>query len=124
MAGEHYKSALEFYSNILTANPEDPETLSCLGISAAGLHEKPLALEAGQKAVELTVYDVIGRSDRKRDLAKIYVSLGEYDKCAKLLEELLDNPSNISMKLLKIDPVWKPVFDRPEFSKILLKYGD
>jgi tetratricopeptide (TPR) repeat protein len=56
-------------------------------------------------------------------LAQIYSMIGEYDKAIELLEELLKNPSDISIKLLQIDPVWKPLQNKTGFKELLIKYS-
>jgi len=122
LARSHYKSAFEYYTKLLAENPDDPEFLSLVGIAAAGLKERAKALEAGQKALDITRYNGLEKSDRMLDLANIYVVLGEYDKALDLIEELLKNPSSLSPGLLKLDPVWKPLSGRSRFKAILEKY--
>ncbi|MFZ0282749.1 MAG: hypothetical protein WAL29_13945 [Bacteroidales bacterium] len=124
MAREHYKNAFEFFNKKLSDNPDNPETLSLIGISAAGLNERTIAVEAGEKAVKLAESDYMVKKWRIRDLAQIYVMVREYDKALKLLEELLKNPSDFSTKLLQIDPVWRPIIKKPDYNKVLLKYSN
>ena len=123
MVSEHYKAALEYFYKCLADNPDDPLILGSFGIAAAGLKERAKALDAGQKAIMLTRYNGSDKSDRMVEMAQIYVMLGEYDKCLKILDELLRNPSNISIKLLQLDPVWKPLRGRPEFKKLYSDYS-
>jgi len=123
MAREYYKSAHEYYTEFLKQFPDNPGILGAIGISAAGLNNRKIAIEAGQKAVNLTTYDGIDKSDRERDLAQIYVMLGEYSKGIAILDELLKKPSGISIKLLQIEPVWKPLWEMPEFKKLISEYS-
>jgi tetratricopeptide (TPR) repeat protein len=122
LARSHYKSAFEYYNRRLVENPDDPGILGLIGISAAGLKERAKALDAGVKALTLTKYNGMDKSDRMMDLANIYMVLGEYDKAMDLIEELLKNPSSLSPGLLKLDPVWKPLSERPRFKALLEKY--
>lgn len=115
---EYYKSASEYYSNKLINDPENPLLLSLSGISSAGLNDREKARLSGEKAVELEVYDFLEKSDRKRDLARIYTMLGENKKALALLNELITPPSNLSVRLLQIDPVWAPLYKTPEFIKL------
>ena len=124
MASEYYKSALEYYNEFLKQYPDNPEILSATGISAAGLNDRKRAMEDGQKAISLTKYNGIDKSDRERDLAQIYVMLGEYTKGIDLLDELLKKPSGISLKLLQIEPVWKPLLEMSEFNKLISAYSN
>ncbi len=64
LARSHYKSAFEYYTKLLAENPDDPEFLSLVGIAAAGLKERAKALEAGQKALDITRYNGLEKSDR------------------------------------------------------------
>jgi tetratricopeptide (TPR) repeat protein len=123
MAREHYKSALEFYDKCLADNPEDPEILSYIGISAAGINDRLKAIESGQKAVRLAGYNYSKKNLSIEYLAQIYTMLREYDKASELLEQLLKNPSDISVKLLQIDPVWKPLQNSPGFKNLLINYS-
>jgi tetratricopeptide (TPR) repeat protein/TolB-like protein len=124
MASEHYGAALEYFNRYLADNPEDPAILGSIGIAAAGLRERTKALEACEKAIMLTRYNGPDKSDRMIEMAQVYVMLGDYDKSLKILDELLKNPSNISIKLLQLDPFWKPLHDKPGFKKLLLDYSD
>lgn len=123
-AVQHYKSAFEFYGERLKDDPENLDHLSFFGISAAGLNDKLKAVEAGQKALKLAEYNYSQKTWRKEYLAQIYTMLGEYDKAFELLEQLLKNPSDISIKLLQIDPVWGPIWDKPKHQELLQKYSN
>jgi tetratricopeptide (TPR) repeat protein len=123
MANEHYKAALEYFNKCLADNPDDPAILGSIGIAAAGLKDRARALDAGHKAISLTKYNGTDKSDRMGEMAQIYVMLGDYDKSLEILDELLKNPSNISIKLLQIDPVWKPLQGMPEFKKLISDYS-
>ena len=56
---------------------------------------------------------------RIEDLAKIYVMVGEYDAALEQIKMLLTIPSRLSVKLLLLDPAWKPLWNLPEFKKII-----
>jgi hypothetical protein len=88
-----------------------------------GNREKGVA--AGKKAIDLSVEDKnkMKESDMIITLAQIYTKLGLFDEAIKSIEYLLENPSNFSPKLLELDPVWKPLLDRPEIKSLLRKYS-
>jgi hypothetical protein len=88
-------------------------TLSHLGISAAGLNDKTKAIEAGQKAVKMAESQYMEKKWRIKDLAQIYVMVREYNRSLLLLEELLNTPSDFSIKMLQVDPVWMPLREKP-----------
>jgi hypothetical protein len=56
---------------------------------------------------------------RVEDLARIYVMVGEYDAALEQIKLLLPIPSRLSVKLLLLDPAWKPLWNLPEFKKLI-----
>jgi TolB-like protein/Tfp pilus assembly protein PilF len=106
--------------------PEDPRILSSLGIAHAGLGEKEVAINYGKEAVDLYSLEkdaLIGLS-RIEELALVYVMVEEYDAALEQIEILLSNPGPYSAPLLKLDPRWKPLWDHPEFIRLMEKYAE
>jgi len=119
-AKDYYSKSKITLDSMILKNPEDSRLYSALGISYAGMGKKTKAIEAGKKGLDLMpinkeAYRGVFRAE---DLAKIYVMVGEYDAALLLIKELLDMPSRLSVKLLLLDPVWKPLWNLPEFKKI------
>ncbi len=56
---------------------------------------------------------------RVEDLARIYVMVGEFDAAIDQLEFLLSRPGQLSIPLLRLDPAWAPLRDRPHFKKLI-----
>ena len=61
---------------------------------------------------------------RLEDMARIYTMIGEYELAVKQLDQLLSMPGLISVNLLKKDPVWEALWDRPEFVRLLEDYPE
>ncbi len=122
-ARTYFDSALVFLKKELIKDPENSMKYSNIGIAYAGLKSKSKAIEAGEKALKLTEDNALKESDRKRDLAQIYVMLGDFDSSLKQIDDLLKNPSCFSLKLMQLDPVWKPLIYQPGFQKILTGYS-
>jgi TolB-like protein/Tfp pilus assembly protein PilF len=103
--------------------PDDSKLFSALGIAYAGLGQKGKAIEAGAKAVSLMPIskDAYFGVYRIEDLARIFVMVGEYNKAIDQVKLLLSIPGPISKKMLLLDQTWKPLWDMPEFKKILRK---
>ena len=83
--------------------------------------KKEKAIEAGKRAVELMpinkeAYRGVARVE---DLARIYVMVGEYDAALEQIKFLLSLPGPLSVKMLQLDPDWKPLWNLPEFKKII-----
>jgi non-specific serine/threonine protein kinase len=55
-------------------------------------------------------------------LAEIYATVGEQDAAIEQLDHLLSIPAEISVPMLRMDPVWDPLRDNPKFSELLDKY--
>jgi len=49
--------------------------------------------------------------------------LREYDKALIIIEELLNNPSDFSIQLLQIDPVWKALRNKTGYRELIRKYS-
>ena len=95
-----------------------------LGIAFAGLGRRDDAVREGKLGLEL----LAGRRDailgfRLKDLAQIYVMVGEHDDAIGQLERLLSIPAFFSAGYLKADPAWNALRDHPRFVALLEKHG-
>jgi serine/threonine-protein kinase len=122
-AYSYYDSARVVIESRIKQRPDDPRLYSAAGYAYAGLGKKEKAVNAGMKAVELMPVnkEAYRGASRSEDLARIYVMSGEYGKAIELIDQLLKIPSRISVKILLLDPVWKPLWDLPEFKVIINK---
>ncbi len=116
---QFYDSARVTLESRILRTPEDPRLYSAIGIAYAGLGLKEKAIEAGKKAVELMPISTEAYRGvlRLKDLARIYVMVGEYDAAIEQLEIVLAHPGPLSVKLLELDPDWKPLWNLPEFKR-------
>jgi tetratricopeptide (TPR) repeat protein len=119
-AHEYFGAARTTLDSMILKNPNDPRLYSAIGFAYAGLGLKEKAIEAGKKAVELMPINKEAYRGvfRVEDLARIYVMVGEYDAALEQIKLLLTIPSRLSVKLLLLDPDWKPLWNIPEFKKI------
>jgi TolB-like protein/Tfp pilus assembly protein PilF len=119
-AHAYFDSARITLESRILKNPGDPRLYSAIGIAYAGLGQKEKAIEAGKKGVDLMLIEKEAYRGvfRVEDLARIYVMVGEYDAALEQIKLLLTVPSRLSVKLLRLDPVWKPLWNLPEFKKI------
>lgn len=120
-----YDSALMILETALQENDEDHRIMASIGIAFAGLGNKKRAIEFGKRAYNLYSFekDAFGGLYRVADLAYIYVLLEDYDNALEQLEILLSKPGPYSAALLKLDPVWKPLWDHPDFIRLTEKYA-
>jgi len=120
----YYDSARVMLESKLKEFPDDARMHSSLGIAYAGLDKKDKAIEEGKRGVELLPISKEAWNGyyRELDLAKIYTMVREYDLAIDKIDYLLSIPGELSVPLIKIDPVWKPLLSIPRFQKVLEKY--
>jgi len=121
---EFYSSARIFLENKIKEQPDDSRFYSALGIAYAGLGLKDKAIQEAIRATELlpASKEYWRGIYRVKDLAQVYVMVGEYDKAFDQIEYLLSIPGELSIPLLKLDPVWAPLCSLPRFQKLVQKY--
>jgi TolB-like protein/Flp pilus assembly protein TadD len=117
----YYDSTRILLEKKINEMPEDSRFYSAIGIAYAGLGYKEKALAAGEKAVEIMPIEkeAYKGTYRIEDLARINVMVIEYTNAMEQIKLLLSIPGPISTKLLLLDPAWKPLWDLPEFKKII-----
>jgi tetratricopeptide (TPR) repeat protein len=123
-ARDYYDSALVVLNIKVSADSTNSFLHGFLGLANAGKGNAAAAVSEGMKAIKMAVADKnkMDESDMIYNLAVIYSMLGRYDDAFRKIEFLLENPSALSVKLLQVDPGWKPLLIRPEFKTILRKY--
>lgn len=121
LAKSYYDSALVFFEKRL----KTIETFSYYiqrGYAYAGLKDYQKAIKSARKGIDL-IDNQMSKSYYLISLAEIYIKCGDFKNGIKILDELLKNPSMMSVNLLLLDPVWDPVKNDPEFSMLLNKYS-
>ena len=121
LAQTYYDSARTFLETRLPERPEDARLHSALGIAYAGLGRKQEAIREGKLAVELlpATKDAVKGPPRVKDLARIYVMIGEYHAAIDQLEVVLSIPRQAWDPFLQLDPIWDPLQDHPRFQRLL-----
>jgi tetratricopeptide (TPR) repeat protein len=100
---------------------EEAHYQSDLCLAYTGLREKEKALEHGRLAVQLlpTTREAFDAPFLIVNLAECLVVFGEYDEAVQMLKQLLSIPGFVSSDYLKLDPLWIPLHDNPEFQNML-----
>ncbi|MHC4595812.1 MAG: tetratricopeptide repeat protein [Planctomycetota bacterium] len=117
----YYESARSVLQAKIEEQPEDARFHSSLGIAYAGLGRKENAIREGKRGAELypVTKDAWGGLQQIKDLARIYVMVGEFDAAIDQLEFLLSKPGLTSIPLLRLDPAWDPLRDHPRFKRLI-----
>ena len=116
-AFEHARTLAE---KLVREAPDDPTRHRQLGAILAGMGLKEDAIDEGKKAVELLPesQDAFDGPQVTAGLAEIYASIGEHDEALRLIDHLLRVPSDMTVHVLKLDPVWDPLRADPAFQKL------
>ncbi len=124
MEKSSYEAALKFLEEKIKEDPEDSRYYSALGIAYAGLTRKNDAIRAAEKATEILPIskEAYRGALRATDLAQVYTMVGEYDKAFDLIDQLLSIPGELSIPLLRIDPIWTPLRSQSRFQKLLDRF--
>jgi TolB-like protein/DNA-binding winged helix-turn-helix (wHTH) protein/Flp pilus assembly protein TadD len=122
-----YDSARALLETEARKLPNEARLHSALGLAYAGLDRKEEAIREGSLATELcpTERDAWSGPDYKRELARIYVMVGEYGKALEVLRQLLAVPNRwVSPATLALDPRWAPLRTLPGFGALLQHGAD
>ena len=105
--------------------PEDAKRHSRLGQILACLGEKDAAIAEAKRGTELLPesVDAFDGPTATETLAQVYAMVGEDDKAIDLLDGLLSRPSQVTVMMLKLNPVWDKIRDNPRFVEMLKKHG-
>jgi Flp pilus assembly protein TadD len=105
----------------LLAQPNDPELLSNLSLTDAGLGRKEDALREGRQAVQLVPVsrDAVDGPAYATTLAQVYLWSGEHDAALGELAAVVRLPRGPSYGELRFDPVWDAIRTEPRFEKIM-----
>jgi serine/threonine-protein kinase len=121
LAKKYYDEGRNILEAKIQQQPDDARFHSALGIAYAGLGRREDAIREGNKGVKLLpmTKEAMRGYSRVRDLAQIYVMVGEFDLAIDQIEFLLSIPGGLSIPLLRLDPVWAPLRENPRFKKLL-----
>ncbi|MFQ5628230.1 MAG: tetratricopeptide repeat protein [bacterium] len=94
-----------------------------LGIICAILGEKERAVKEGKIVAKFIPVnkDAMFAPNSLQRIAVIYVLVGEYDAAIDKLEYLFSIPYDLTVPLLKTDPVWAPLRGHPRFQKLIAR---
>jgi serine/threonine-protein kinase len=122
-AFEHARAVAE---RLVREAPQEPTRHGQLGLIFAALGQKEEAINEGKRAVELLPEseDAFDGPQATESLALIYAWTGEFDEAFRLLDHLLVIPNfNLTVPILKLDPLWDPLRQDPRFQALIEKHS-
>jgi TolB-like protein/tRNA A-37 threonylcarbamoyl transferase component Bud32 len=123
-ASVRYDSARVQFERSIQSNPQSayvPVYHSDLGLAYAGLNRCEEAIQIGEEAARMIPIskDGIVGPFLIGNLAEIYLRCGKYDLAIDQLETWLSVPSDVSIEVLRVDPLWDPLRANPRFRRLL-----
>ncbi|MEJ2613516.1 MAG: protein kinase [Ignavibacteriaceae bacterium] len=125
LSKKYLDSSIIIIQKIIRTKSDDPRLHLALGKSYAGLGKLKEALGEINKAIELST-SLTGawrKYTHSRYLAVIYTLTGEQENALKQIDFLLSNPTGFSVNILKLDPLYDPLRNLPEYKRIIEKYS-
>jgi len=112
-----FEVAIAELDSLIMERPDDERLHSALGVTYAMLGTEDAALREARRGVELLPFEreAWRGGYRLANLATVFAQFGQADSAVHYLEFLLDHPGDVTVPLLRLDPVWDPIRDTPEF---------
>ena len=129
LKGDHVKARAIFETarqqlgRKITATPDYAKLHASLGHVLAYLGDRPGAIAAAERAMQLLPESVDAFDGPKMTImaAETYATLGEADRALALVEHLLTTPNGLTVPTLRLDPMWDPLRSDPRFEQLLAK---
>jgi len=92
-----------------------------LGLAEAYRGHRYQAIQEGRRAVELLPLskDALDGTFAIRELAEIYMAVGEANSAIDQLQGMIAVPSYASAAGIKADPTWAPLRGNPRFERLV-----
>ncbi|MBM3321631.1 MAG: protein kinase [Candidatus Eisenbacteria bacterium] len=114
-------SARTIIERSLRRQPGSSYLRGLLALAYAGLGEREAALREGKTAIDLLPVDrdAVSGPYRVEEYAQVCMKVGAYDQAIDEIERLVSIPSRITPVVLRLDPLWGPLRERPRFASIV-----
>ena len=105
--------------------PEDWRVHAARGLALAGLGRRDEAVREARWLQQSFRYrgDALDRPTLAEERARILAQAGESEAALREIEELLAEPSLLTVHTLRLDPLWDPLRSNPRFQALLAEYS-
>ncbi len=122
-ARAEYEAARDAMEILLKAQPDTPELFMYLGLTYAGLGDRPAALRAAEATIALrpASSDHSTGPGFEENRARVHAQLGDADAAISEIAQLLTTnylgPERVILTpaSLRLDPIWDPIRADPRF---------
>ena len=117
----HADSARAILERRVAADPGEAGMRMQLAVAYAQLGRKADALREATRAAEMLPVsrDAIDGPDLQEDFAYVEMLVGETDAAVRRLAYVVSVPSDVSVSLLRLDPLWEPLRGNPSFQRLV-----
>jgi eukaryotic-like serine/threonine-protein kinase len=126
-ARSNYEAARSLLEDSVRAHPQDPRMRVALGLAYAGLNRRADAMREARTAMEFApvAEGTPVATAFMGGALEIYARLGEADAAFEMIELLLAMPAGreLSVPLLRIDPIYEPLRSDPRFAALIARYS-
>ena len=107
----------------LRERPDDPELVSSLAVSEAGLGLKQESMDHARRATELRAIsrDGVEGPTYRLVLAQVYAWTGHIDEACRELAHIVKLPQGPSYGELRFNPAWDEIRNDPRFQTLLIE---
>ena len=123
-SGIALQEAKEQLEATLREAPNEPSRHALLARILAQLGEKEKAVAEARRAIELRPEsaDAFEGPNFSGALAEVYAVNGQNAEAIQVLDHLLTVPSELTVPILRIDPIWQSLRNDPAFQQMLAKH--
>ena len=126
-ARAHFEAAHIALAESVAVHPRSPRMHAALGLACAGLGKRTEAISEARRAMEIAgaPAETPTATAMMGEAAEIHARAGDADGALALIQRLLDMPAGreVSVPLLRVDPVWDPLRSNPRFEALLQRYS-